>query len=408
MLEREYSMVYTQATTLSIAMIKSKYIYLVSGLSITRRISFTHQLELLGRVFVLYGYKVVLLGNADNAQRSEESERLRVMDVAGYNHDTLSPLLDRFPPYAVILLGYPDQFAYFAEDHIAFPVFLWSQFSRAPKSLPERFEIIPLTYLSAIHVVNSGGRLPATVIPHGVDTEIFRPISLKEKWSNRTAMGLPEESSILLSVGANSYRKRFDLLLKAFSFVCRKNTRSYLLIKTDIAGKSGGFDLGKLCKAIGISDRVMILSGEFTDDKLSRLYAMSDVYVHTAEWEGFGIPIIEAMACSLPVVTHPVQGPAEILPYTEIMAWDSEVLMDSNTALRQVNPHNLSEKIIQCITNPGLARRTGEMGRRAAVENFDIRSIAKIWENTMLSHSVAELERGYKRDPKRLKRENLR
>jgi len=44
------------------------------------------------------------------------------------------------------------------------------------------------------------------------------------------------------------------------------------------------------------------------------------VYMNLSEWEGFGIPVIEAMSCGLPVLTHGLQGPGEIVPYTETLA----------------------------------------------------------------------------------------
>lgn len=365
-----------------------RFIYLVSGLSLAKHISYSHQLELLARHLTLRGHHALLIGksrvqNFSGYPVPASSENLLKLELTDYTGNTLKPLLENYPARATILLGYPDQFDFFVENKHGYPVYLWAQFSRTPAILPKHVDIIPLTYLTAIHVVNAGGALPRAIIPHGVDSNRFQPISRAAKASAKERIGYHFSCSIVLCVGANSTRKRYDLLLEAFSRVYHRVKDAHLLIKTDRDARPGGFNLAKIAGDAGIAERVKIITGDVSVEELSLLYGISDVYVHPAEWEGFGIPVIEAMACGLPVLTHPVQGPGEIIHSSDLLTWKSKVILDGEVVLRRVDPAALAERIVETLTNHELAKKVGRLGRHTVVKRYDIRRVAELWENTM-------------------------
>jgi glycosyltransferase involved in cell wall biosynthesis len=109
-----------------------------------------------------------------------------------------------------------------------------------------------------------------------------------------------------------------------------------------------------------------------------------DIYVHTAEWEGFGIPVLEAMACGIPVVAPPTQGPGEIVPYTEWMVWGSGVVKDGKTVLRWVNPEAVASALEHALKHPDLRTAAAGMGRRTAVARYDSRIVASLWEVVLM------------------------
>ena len=105
--------------------------------------------------------------------------------------------------------------------------------------------------------------------------------------------------------------------------------------------------------------------------------------MHTAEWEGFCIPIIEAMACGLPVVTHPVQGPGELVPYPDLLVPGSRTIKDGEVMLMEANPRSFADAAVNFANNPTLSRRAAAAGRMAAVNRFDIRIVARQWSRLL-------------------------
>lgn len=148
---------------------------------------------------------------------------------------------------------------------------------------------------------------------HGVDTEVFKPITLKEKFAARSKIGITDFDFIYLSVGRNANRKQHPRLLEAFSRTLSMvdyPDKHCLLMHcgdaTDSRG-SGGWNLPLMVKQMGLENNV-----RFTDmgnplfglerTELSRLYACADVHVLSTGGEGFGVPTAEALSCGIPVI----------------------------------------------------------------------------------------------------------
>jgi glycosyltransferase involved in cell wall biosynthesis len=122
------------------------------------------------------------------------------------------------------------------------------------------------------------------VIPHGVD-----------------APDLPQESArenIILSVGALQIRKNVARLVTAFE---RVDTRWRLVL----AGPSNGYGADSILKAIAESparDRIEV-TGHIPKRALDTLFRKASIFVFPSLDEGFGIPVLEAMAFGIPVIT---------------------------------------------------------------------------------------------------------
>jgi glycosyltransferase involved in cell wall biosynthesis len=336
-----------------------KTVLFVSGLSLRQSSSFSRQLDLLAGGLQRRGWRVV---TAD----------------PGLSAAALDKLANRYRPRAAILLGYPDQFP-LLERQWRFPIYLWAQCSSPPEHpYLDRVISVALTEISRIYLVNAGGRCLDLAIPHAVDTEVFRPTAPPR------AGFPPDRRFVVGSVGANSLRKRFDLLFRAFRLFCSRIPASLLIIKTDRAAKPGGYDLHRLAEAEGLAAKVRIIDGELSASDMASLYRNMDMYVQTAEWEGFGIPVLEAMSCGVPVVTPPIQGPGEIVPYTDWLVWDSLVVRDGKTVLRWANPAAVAAALEHAWKHPELRSAAGRMGRYAAVARYDTRIVASLWEKVLI------------------------
>ena len=120
------------------------------------------------------------------------------------------------------------------------------------------------------------------------------------------------EKPYFLFTGMKRPHKNVEGLLKAFSFFCKtyKNSSEFKLVIT--GGKY--YDYDNYMKQIDreIEKRV-ILTGFISDEILPQVYKESFAFLFVSFYEGFGIPILEAMHCKIPVITSNISSMPEIL-----------------------------------------------------------------------------------------------
>lgn len=124
-----------------------------------------------------------------------------------------------------------------------------------------------------------------------------------EKPKTRTFRSLPHDLDshpFILNVGTLQPRKNIATVIKAFAKF-RKYYRNYKLV---IAGKTGWLydDLFKLTSELDLLDYV-IFAGYVPDDELASYYRKAFCYVTASLYEGFGIPVLEAMSYDCPVIS---------------------------------------------------------------------------------------------------------
>jgi len=119
---------------------------------------------------------------------------------------------------------------------------------------------------------------------------------------------VPGGKRFILAVGTIEPRKNFDVLLQAFRSLA--DQQDVMLV---IAGKVGwnmeSFDLGPA--ALGLDDRVRLLS-YVSDEELAWLYANCTAFVYPSLWEGFGLPVLEALSRGCAVVSSDATSLPEV------------------------------------------------------------------------------------------------
>lgn len=166
--------------------------------------------------------------------------------------------------------------------HIARRVSAITTVSESSKSDIQRYLRVPS---NRIHVIHPG-------VSHD-----FQPASTHEIESVRSRYALPE--NYLLFVGSIEKRKNLPVLVDACRYLWTSGMRQPLVVV-------GPNDLTDPDSATAIQDlkgdRRLILTGYVPEQHLPALYTGADVFIFPSKYEGFGLPVLEAMACGTAVV----------------------------------------------------------------------------------------------------------
>lgn len=176
---------------------------------------------------------------------------------------------------------------------------------------------IAMSLHGATELGNAG--LAPLYAPHGIDTKVFRPMP---KADSRADVGIPDDAFVVTMVANNKgrtpSRKSFPEAFMAFSLLRKQHPDAILYVHSEQSGITTGLDLGMLAEACGIphdalffADQAQLRIGD-SDERMAKLYSASDVLLAPSRGEGFGIPVIEAQACGLPVIVTDATAQTEL------------------------------------------------------------------------------------------------
>lgn len=146
------------------------------------------------------------------------------------------------------------------------------------------------------------------VVPWGVDFERFRSLPRRE---SRSRLGIPEEAEVVLYVGRLVPEKGLKRLLAALARLGDRAPLRLIVVGGDGADDPRQRRLAAWAEARGLADRV-IFRGRVEPEALPLFYSAADLLALPSSYESFGLVILEALACGIPVAATPV-GAAEWL-----------------------------------------------------------------------------------------------
>jgi glycosyltransferase involved in cell wall biosynthesis len=148
------------------------------------------------------------------------------------------------------------------------------------------------------------------VVSLGVDRSAFFPTPPDERQAGRTNLGFHDDETVFLNIGVAVWNKGIDLVLRAFAQLRRKGLRVRLILKDQRDVYGIGVDamvqsLVPTCPELADPDTIAAISvipGNLSQTQLRQLFGLADCYVSPYRAEGFNLPVLEAIACGLPVI----------------------------------------------------------------------------------------------------------
>lgn len=138
-----------------------------------------------------------------------------------------------------------------------------------------------------------------TVVYWGLNHQLFRPMESKSEVRQRLKRRLGLTRAFFFSLSCNAKRKRADVLVKAYIDYCEHRPCPYDLV---LIWENPPSDLMLLIQKSRAAQGIHFIKS-VTDDELALLYNGASALFFPSAYEGFGLPVIEAMACGTPVVT---------------------------------------------------------------------------------------------------------
>lgn len=212
--------------------------------------------------------------------------------------------------------------------------------------------------------------------------------------------GFLKDKFVIGSVFRNQPRKNPDKYIKTFSILKDKIPNAVLLMHTDPDDPAAPIDLRAQAKKYNVENRVvftgMTAFKGFDWSQMNEVYNLMDVFYLPTSGEGFGIPIIEAMACKVPVVATDYTTTEELITqnnsglsaklvgtinhqFFPIKSQKHDLLMNNGTVLGGgwevergfIDIEDASKCIIELYNNPELRESLGENGRNAVLQKYD-------------------------------------
>lgn len=185
-------------------------------------------------------------------------------------------------------------------------------------------------------------------ISTGVDPQ-FRPMTLSSAERQQLLHRYGIKRPFVMYSGAGDHRKNLGGLIHAFALLPLRVRRAHQLV---IVGKTENGDkerLLQLADKAGLQAHEVLLKGYVPDDDLVALYNSCALFVLPSFSEGFGLPLVEAMACGVPAIGSDRSGIQEVIGRKDAMFDPSA-------------PKSIAERMHEALTDEGLRASLREYG----------------------------------------------
>ena len=172
---------------------------------------------------------------------------------------------------------------------------------------------------------------------------VITDTSILDKVRAKYALDRP----FILALAGVDPRKNTRRVIEAFATFLEDTSAAYQLALVGLPSSAQSFFF-RYAQESGVANQI-VFTGFIPEEDLVALYNLADVFVYPSLYEGFGLPVLEAMACGTPVVTSPTGSLPEI-------AGEAALFVDSN------NAEAISRGIIRVLGDKELAQHLRTLG----------------------------------------------
>lgn len=201
------------------------------------------------------------------------------------------------------------------------------------------------------------------LIPNGVDTDLYSPISSDQRSHLRQSLHLPPDAPIILYTGRLIQRKGIDILISAWPKVQAKHPTARLVL---LGGSSMSLDavtasIEEEIRQLGPDSGILAIGEQ--SDALPYVQSAS-IFIFPSRREGLSNALLEAMSVGLPCVASAIGG-------------NVDVIEDGVSGLLyppESSP-GLSEQLIRLLDDQALCQRLGTVARQKMLEHFEQKKV---------------------------------
>jgi len=232
--------------------------------------------------------------------------------------------------------------------------------------------------------------IPTFYVPHGCDLNIYHPIYPKPEFEG--ARG----KFVFGQVARNQLRKEWPTLLQAFSHLpSHIKERSILYCHTmpwEESGGKPGWNFPELILRFGLQGKVLMPSGKahmhwgLPEEEMAQLYNAMHCHCLISSGEGFGLPILESMACGVPNIASNNTAIPEVMGGGGVLVdcWDEEQYTAEGMTISTTKISSVREAMIRIFEDDELRKELSEKGIEQALKFSWGRAVAA------MAHAIEE------------------
>jgi glycosyltransferase involved in cell wall biosynthesis len=218
-------------------------------------------------------------------------------------------------------------------EQARFPAFSTAMLNYSVRGMLRANQVITVSSNTANDVERILGieRQKIVVVPNGTDQH-FHPLPKESIEYLRQKYTTSANEICLLNVGSSHYRKNLLTVLKVLHTLIQRG----IPIRLWKAGDDFTADQKTFIQTHGLEQKVIYL-GKPNSDLLLQIYNAADILIAPSLYEGFGLTVLEAMACGTPVITSNVSSLPEVAGDAAILVDPMSVQAMSEAVLRLLN-----------------------------------------------------------------------
>lgn len=207
-----------------------------------------------------------------------------------------------------------------------------------------RQEAIHALGIAPEHVASISAAIDSRFQPLDLDADTAAEI--------RTRYGI-SRNMVMYAPGGFDQRKNFKALIQAYASLSPQHRKNHQLVIASKVSDGDRLRFVDLARQNGLAPDELVLTGYVRDEDLVRLYNMAKLFVFPSLHEGFGLPVLEAMACGIPTIGSNTTSVPEVIGRPD-------ALFDPNSA------NAIACKMAEVLDNPGYASAIKEHGLQQA------------------------------------------